>query len=162
METITLSAESAHIFHEGLGLILSRWSALTTAVENECGGRDSRAIANILCSDVFSYFTDDAESGEYYIEDLLDILHQNLLRRNMKVEYSSIEEVAGRIMIMFDECLQDIYRSVENLRTSTPPPVAHVRLLEMVYSAHMSKKVRLLDINNLMYLTVFSLSYMKL
>ncbi|OMO73710.1 Cytochrome P450 [Corchorus capsularis] len=63
MGPLRLSAESARIFHEGLGLILSRWSVLTTAVENECSGHDSRAIVNILCSEVFSYFTDDAEES---------------------------------------------------------------------------------------------------
>ncbi|OMP14133.1 hypothetical protein COLO4_00267 [Corchorus olitorius] len=43
-------------------------------------------------------------------------------------EDGSIEEVAQKIlMVMHEECLEANYQSVENLRTSMPPPVAHVR-----------------------------------
>lgn len=52
-----LSAESLPIFQEGICLILSRWSALQLAVENEWGGRGSRQLADQLGSDIFSWFT---------------------------------------------------------------------------------------------------------
>ena len=52
-----LSAESKPIFQEGIFLILSRWSALRLAVENEWAGRGSRQLADQLFSDIFSWFT---------------------------------------------------------------------------------------------------------
>lgn len=52
-----LSPESAPLFSEGISLVLSRWSALQMAIENEWGGRGSRALAEQLGSDIFSWFT---------------------------------------------------------------------------------------------------------
>ena len=52
-----LQGESRAVFSEGIGLVLNRWSALQTAVENEWGGRDSKLKANQLADDVFSWFT---------------------------------------------------------------------------------------------------------
>lgn len=51
-----LSAESGSIFREGIVLVLSRWSALQIAVENEWGGRDSRRKADLLASEIFNWF----------------------------------------------------------------------------------------------------------
>ncbi|XP_022719232.1 aldehyde oxidase GLOX-like isoform X2 [Durio zibethinus] len=91
METKKLTAESTPIFQEGIGLILSRWSALTAAVENEWGGRDSRVKANILCSDLISFFT-KPKVEPLYIDDLENILEEGLLSLNTLVEDGSIEE----------------------------------------------------------------------
>lgn len=52
-----LSPESAPLFSEGISLVLSQWSALQMAIENEWGGRGSRALAEQLGSDIFSWFT---------------------------------------------------------------------------------------------------------
>ncbi|XVF57300.1 hypothetical protein PTKIN_Ptkin06aG0194200 [Pterospermum kingtungense] len=125
METRKLAAESAPIFQEGIGLILSRWSALTAAVENEWGGRDSRDKANAICSDVLSFFT-QSKSEPLYIDDLENILEEGLLSLNTLVEDGSIEEVAEKLMIMHEECLEGNYHSVEKLRTARPPS-ANVR-----------------------------------
>ncbi|XWS58296.1 hypothetical protein CRYUN_Cryun08bG0021700 [Craigia yunnanensis] len=126
METKKLTAESTPIFQEGVGLILSRWSALTAAVENEWGGRDSRVKANVLCTDVISFFT-ESKAEPLYIDDLENVLEEGLLSLNTLVEDGSIEEVAEKLMIMHEECLEGNYQSVEKLRTTNPPPVAHVR-----------------------------------
>ncbi|GKV48836.1 hypothetical protein SLEP1_g55627 [Rubroshorea leprosula] len=62
MERRQLTAESMPLFQEGIGLLLSRWSVLQLAVENEWGGRDSRRRkAELLLSDVFSL-----EGMQYY------------------------------------------------------------------------------------------------
>jgi pre-rRNA-processing protein TSR2 len=45
------------VFQEGIGLVLSRWSALRTAVENEWGGPHSHGKAQQLAADIFSWFT---------------------------------------------------------------------------------------------------------
>ncbi|KAE8725221.1 putative Seed maturation protein [Hibiscus syriacus] len=126
MEPKRLTAESAPVFQEGISLILTRWSALTAAVENEWGGRDSRGKASAICTDVFSFFT-ASRAEPLYIDDLENILEEGLLSLNTLVEDGSIEEVAEKLMIMHEECLEGNYQSVEKLRTTNPPPVAHVR-----------------------------------
>lgn len=52
-----LTAEAMPVFSEGTYLILSRWSALRMAVDNEWGGRDSSQKADQLTSDIISWFT---------------------------------------------------------------------------------------------------------
>ncbi|KAE8679301.1 putative Seed maturation protein [Hibiscus syriacus] len=126
METRRLTAESTPIFQEGISLILSRWSALTAAVENEWGGRDSRIKANMICSDVLSFFT-ESNAEPLYIDDLENVLEEGLLSLNTLVEDGSIEEVAEKLMIMHEECLEGNYQSIEKLRTTNPLPVAHVK-----------------------------------
>ncbi|KAG4177317.1 hypothetical protein ERO13_A11G298500v2 [Gossypium hirsutum] len=126
MESKKLTAESAPVFQEGISLILTRWSALTAAVENEWGGRDSLGKANAICTDVFAFFT-EARAEPLYIDDLENLLEEGLLSLNTLVEDGSIEEVAEKLMIMHEECLEGNYQSVEKLRTMNPPPVAHVR-----------------------------------
>ncbi|KAA3472213.1 pre-rRNA-processing protein TSR2-like protein [Gossypium australe] len=126
MESKKLSAESAPVFQEGISLILTRWSALTAAVENEWGGRDSLGKANAICTDVFSFFT-EARAEPLYIDDLENLLEEGLLSLNTLVEDGSIEEVAEKLMIMHEECSEGNYQSVEKLRKTNPPPVAHVR-----------------------------------
>lgn len=56
-EKKVLSAEAATALSEGIGLVLSRWSALQLAVDNEWGGRSSRLKADQIHSDVLSWFT---------------------------------------------------------------------------------------------------------
>ncbi|MBA0716665.1 hypothetical protein Golax_015476, partial [Gossypium laxum] len=90
------------------------------------GGRDSLGKANAICTDVFSFFT-EARAEPLYIDDLENLLEEGLLSLNTLVEDGSIEEVAEKLMIMHEECLEGNYQSVEKLRTTNPPPVAHVR-----------------------------------
>uniref|UniRef100_A0A453GZT6 Pre-rRNA-processing protein TSR2 n=1 Tax=Aegilops tauschii subsp. strangulata TaxID=200361 RepID=A0A453GZT6_AEGTS len=52
-----LSPQAAAALQEGIGLVFARWTALQMAVENEWGGRDSRAKADRLAADVLSFFT---------------------------------------------------------------------------------------------------------
>jgi hypothetical protein len=52
-----LSPQAAAALQEGIGLIFGRWTALQMAVENEWGGRDSRAKADQLAASILSWFT---------------------------------------------------------------------------------------------------------
>lgn len=52
-----LSEEAKIVFAEGIGLLLIRWTALQAAVENEWGGRDSRRKAELIVSEIFTWFT---------------------------------------------------------------------------------------------------------
>ncbi|KAJ4716978.1 putative Pre-rRNA-processing protein TSR2 [Melia azedarach] len=122
-----LPPESAPVFREGIALTLARWSALQMAVENEWGGRGSRAIAEQLISDIFSWFTQSKEM--LYIDDLENILDEAMLSLNTMTEDGSVEEVAEKLMIMHEECLEGDYQSVVKLRETHSPAVArsHVR-----------------------------------
>jgi hypothetical protein len=51
-----LSPQAAAALQEGIGLVFGRWTALQMAVENEWGGRDSRAKADQLAASIFSWF----------------------------------------------------------------------------------------------------------
>ncbi|XP_058093798.1 uncharacterized protein LOC131239900 [Magnolia sinica] len=111
----THTAESLSMLSEGVWLVLSRWTALQMAVQNEWGGRDSRQKSDQLMSDIIAHFTDTKDP--YYIDDLEDILENAmLLSFNTEIEDGSIEEVAEQIMSMNEECLQGNYESVEQLR----------------------------------------------
>ncbi|GLT30312.1 hypothetical protein SLA2020_051160 [Shorea laevis] len=84
MDSRQLTAESVPLFQEGIGLLLSRWSVLQPAVENEWGGRDCCPKAELLLSDVFSFFNGSKEP--LYIDDLEMILEESLLFLNTMAE----------------------------------------------------------------------------
>ncbi|KAF2316880.1 hypothetical protein GH714_042221 [Hevea brasiliensis] len=124
-----LSAESLPIFQEGIFLILSRWSALQLAVENEWGGRGSGQLADQLGSDIFSWFTQSKEP--LYIDDLENILDEGMLSLNTMIEDGSVEEVAEKLMIMHEECLEGNYNSIEKLRQAGPRTGAHQHIRQI-------------------------------
>ncbi|OEL21984.1 hypothetical protein BAE44_0016996 [Dichanthelium oligosanthes] len=51
-----ISAEASAALGEGIKLVFGRWTALQMAVENQWGGRDSRAKADELGASVLSWF----------------------------------------------------------------------------------------------------------
>lgn len=125
MDRRRLTEEAVPVFQEGIGLIMSRWSALQLAVENEWGGRESRRKAELILSDVLSFFTNSREP--LYIDDLEELLAESLQSLNTGAEDGSIEEVAEKLMIMHEDCLDGNYQSIEKMKASNPPPVTHVR-----------------------------------
>ncbi|KAK7293557.1 hypothetical protein RJT34_16425 [Clitoria ternatea] len=118
-----LQGQSIGVFNEGIGFVLFRWSALQAAVENEWGGRESRLKADQLAADVLSWFTQSKEP--LYIDDLEDTLDQGMLSLNVEVEDGSIEEVAEKLMVMHEECLEGNFKSVEILREANLIEAAH-------------------------------------
>uniref|UniRef100_A0A2P2NHJ2 Uncharacterized protein MANES_08G120700 n=1 Tax=Rhizophora mucronata TaxID=61149 RepID=A0A2P2NHJ2_RHIMU len=119
-----LSAESQPLFKEGIYLVLSRWSALHLAIENEWGGRGSGCLADQLASDIFSWFA-QPRAEPLYIDDLEDILEEGMLSLNTMIEDGSIEEVAEKLMIMHEECLEGNCSSIEKLRQAGPSTGIH-------------------------------------
>ncbi|XXG77163.1 hypothetical protein AAC387_Pa08g1370 [Persea americana] len=110
-----LSTESLSALSEGISLLLSRWTALQMAVQNEWGGRDSLQKSTQLSSDIFNWFSQS--KGPHYIDDLENMLDECMvLSFNTEIEDGSVEEVAEQLMIMHEECLQGNYHSIENLR----------------------------------------------
>ncbi|KAG9446211.1 hypothetical protein H6P81_012339 [Aristolochia fimbriata] len=61
----------------------------------------------------------DAET--HYIDDLENILDEcMILSFNAEIEDGSVEEIAEKLMIMHEDCLQGNFESIENLRNSCP------------------------------------------
>ncbi|XP_011003790.1 PREDICTED: pre-rRNA-processing protein TSR2 homolog [Populus euphratica] len=125
-----LTADSISQFREGIRLILSKWSALQLAVENEWGGRGSHLLAEQLASDIFSWFTQSKEP--LYIDDLESILDEAMLSLNTMIEDGSVEEVAEKLMIMHEECLEGNYSSIQKLRDEGPRMAAHQHVKQVV------------------------------
>ncbi|WVZ07684.1 hypothetical protein V8G54_021030 [Vigna mungo] len=125
-----LQGQSIAVFNEGIGLLLFRWSALRTAVENEWGGRESRVKADQLVTNVLSWFTQFKEP--LYIDDLEDILDQGMLSLNVEVEDGSIEEVAEKLMVMHEEFLDGNFSSFENLRKANLEQATHPHTAQIV------------------------------
>ncbi|XP_068667063.1 uncharacterized protein [Aristolochia californica] len=114
-----LTQEALSLLGEGISLVLSRWTALQMAIENEWGGKDSRQKSSQLASDILSWFAQSKET--HYIDDLENILDESMvLSFNTEIEDGSVEEIAERLMIMHEDCLQGNFDSVEKLRNSSP------------------------------------------
>ncbi|WJX34831.1 hypothetical protein P8452_22904 [Trifolium repens] len=118
------------IFQEGIGLVLSRWSALRTAVENEWGGRNSHIKAQQFAADIFSWFTQSRDP--LYIDDLEILLDEGALAFNLQIEDGSVEEIAEELMIMHEECLSGNFGSVERLREASRNPTTYPRAEQFV------------------------------
>ncbi|XP_054809673.1 uncharacterized protein LOC129311403 [Prosopis cineraria] len=125
-----LPADSIPIFNEGITLVLHRWSALRMAVENEWGGRESCQKAERLGSDLLNWFTQSKEP--LYIDDLENMLDEGMLSLNMEVEDGSVEEVAEKLMILHEECLEGNFRSIEILREANLKQAARPHAIQVV------------------------------
>ncbi|PIA57530.1 hypothetical protein AQUCO_00600326v1 [Aquilegia coerulea] len=126
-----LKPENIPLLTEGISLILSRWTALQMAVQNEWGGRLSHRKAELLASDILSFFTQS--KGPLYIDDLEELLFANTSESlNMVVEDGSIEEVAEKLMVMHEELLLGDLQSIEKLRKSSSASEAVSKSKEVV------------------------------
>ncbi|KAK9139901.1 hypothetical protein Scep_009582 [Stephania cephalantha] len=104
-------------FSEGIALTLSQWSALQLAIQNQWGGADSLQKSGQLMAELFSFFS--SSRVPLCIDDLENLLYENMvLSFNTDIEDGSIEEVAEGLMIMYEECVQGNYESIEKLRKS--------------------------------------------
>nr|ACG24565.1 pre-rRNA-processing protein TSR2 [Zea mays] len=113
-----ISAEAA--LGEAIKLVFGRWTALQMAVENQWGGRDSRAKADQLGESILFWFC--RTKGPYYFEDLVDMMYDKISESfNAYFEDNSIEEVAEQFLIIHEECLQNNFSSIEKLRNSRVP-----------------------------------------
>ncbi|KAJ1294315.1 hypothetical protein BS78_01G137100 [Paspalum vaginatum] len=112
-----ISAEARAALGEAIGLMFGRWTALQMAVENQWGGRESRAKADQLGESILSWFCDS--KGPHYFEDLTDMIDDQISESfTADFEDGSIEEIAEQLLIIHEECLQNNYSSIEKLRNS--------------------------------------------
>ncbi|KAH9310430.1 hypothetical protein KI387_025465 [Taxus chinensis] len=116
-EAQVLSAEGLRKFEEGVGLVLSRWTALQMAVQNEWGGKSSAVKAHQLSTDIVSWLVHPTLPR--YIDELEEMLDENmLLSFNTEIEDGSLEEVAEQLMLLHEECLQGNYDTISKLQMS--------------------------------------------
>ncbi|CAN0878945.1 hypothetical protein LINGRAHAP2_LOCUS12749 [Linum grandiflorum] len=115
---------------EGIHLILSRWSVLVDAVDQEMAGRGSWQLADQLASDVYTWFIQKRKAGELYIDDLEEVLEKGMETLSVYFDddsYGDIEEVAEALMIMHEEWLAGDYSYVEKLRAAPKPQAVETR-----------------------------------
>ncbi|KAH9326644.1 hypothetical protein KI387_006822, partial [Taxus chinensis] len=104
---------------EGVGLVLSRWTALQMAVQNEWGGRSSAVKAHQLAADIVAWLVHPTLPR--YIDELEEMLDENmLLSFNTEIEDGSLEEVAEQLMLLHEECLHGNYDTISKLQMSQP------------------------------------------
>ncbi|XP_073044282.1 uncharacterized protein [Primulina eburnea] len=120
-----LTAEATAQLQEGIGMLLSRWAALRMAVENEWGGRDSLQKSQQLGHDLFHHLTQSKE--QVYIDDLEDMLDEFMLSLNTEIGDGSIEEIAEKMMVMREECLEGNFNSIKKLKETNTPSISYAR-----------------------------------
>ncbi|KAG2316526.1 hypothetical protein Bca4012_067394 [Brassica carinata] len=120
-----LTAEELAVLNEGIGLILSRWTAMRAAVDNGWGGRDSHLKAERSVSNVLDYFIHlkDPTMG---FDGLADILENGLNELNTVADDGSLEEVTETLLDLYYECLEGNYQRVEKLRVTSSQTSARV------------------------------------
>ncbi|KAL7137361.1 hypothetical protein ABFS83_10G086200 [Erythranthe nasuta] len=118
------TAEAAAQLQEGINLVLSRWTALRMAVENEWGGRTSAQKSQQFSRDIFHRLT---QSKELYIHEVNNMLEEFMLSLNTEIEDGSIEEIAEKMMVMREECLQGNYDSITTLKKTSVTSLSYCR-----------------------------------
>ncbi|XP_010494062.1 PREDICTED: pre-rRNA-processing protein TSR2-like [Camelina sativa] len=108
--------EEVAMLHEGIGLILSRWTAMRAAVENGWGGKNSQAKAENTISQIFDHFTLSKDPMDY--DRLVDILENGLNELNTEADDGSPEEVTESLLDLYQECCVGNFQMVEKLRAT--------------------------------------------
>ncbi|KAI5082991.1 hypothetical protein GOP47_0002734 [Adiantum capillus-veneris] len=112
-----LTDEEAALFHQGVGLVLTHWTALQLAIHNEWGGPSSNLKAQQLHNDIFQWMLQS--KAPRYIDELEDLLDENLLQQfNTETEDGSLEEVAEKLMSMYEECLDGNFDMIKELMSA--------------------------------------------
>ncbi|GFQ01525.1 hypothetical protein PHJA_002296400 [Phtheirospermum japonicum] len=85
------------------------------AVENEWGGRDSHLKSQQLGHE------------QVYIDDIEDMLDEFMLSLNTEIGDGSIEEIAEKMMVMHEECVEGNFDSIKKLKETNVPSVSYNR-----------------------------------
>ncbi|PNT75631.1 hypothetical protein BRADI_1g35871v3 [Brachypodium distachyon] len=86
-----ISAEARAALGEAIRLVFARWTTLQVAVENEWGGRDSRAKADQFGESILSWFC--RSKGPYFFEDLVDMMEDKIVKSfNADLDNNSVQD----------------------------------------------------------------------
>ncbi|KQK17648.1 pre-rRNA-processing protein TSR2 [Brachypodium distachyon] len=112
-----ISAEARAALGEAIRLVFARWTTLQVAVENEWGGRDSRAKADQFGESILSWFC--RSKGPYFFEDLVDMMEDKIVKSfNADLDNNSVQDVADQLLFIHEQCLQSNYSPIEKLKNS--------------------------------------------
>ncbi|XP_042040795.1 uncharacterized protein LOC121786262 [Salvia splendens] len=125
MNNHRITPEAAAQFGNGIQMVFSRWAALRMAIENGWGGRDSLHNLQQLGHNLFNFLTQSKD--QVYIGDVEDILYEFMDPLNTEIQDGSVEEVAERLMVMREECLEGQFDSIKKLRETNVPSVSYTR-----------------------------------
>ncbi|KAL5731286.1 hypothetical protein ACHQM5_004032 [Ranunculus cassubicifolius] len=112
----TLKPEHIPLLTEGISLVFSRWTSLNDAVQQLFGGTFSLRKADLLASDVLSFFTKSKHT--IFVEDLEELLDRNMMdyfNLDFKDD-NSPNEVANDLMDIYEELLRGELTTIEDLR----------------------------------------------
>ncbi|CAA3024325.1 Hypothetical predicted protein [Olea europaea subsp. europaea] len=123
-KNLVLTAEAAAQLHEGINLVLSRWTALRIAV-NECRSHDSTQKPQQLAQILFQALIQSKE--KVYTDDLDNMLYDFLMSLKTIADDGSIEEVAEKLVFMHEECAEGNFNSIKSLKETNAPSVYYVR-----------------------------------
>ncbi|KAK2977340.1 hypothetical protein RJ640_013319 [Escallonia rubra] len=72
------------------------------------------------------FYKNEVELKPRYVDELEDMLDEVMLSLNTEIGDGSIEEIAEKLMVMHEECLEGNYMSIESLK-EVNPAVQHIR-----------------------------------
>lgn len=112
-----LSPEALGCFEEGVQLVMSRWTALNLAVENEWGGRDSKEKAEQIMEDVLYWFEITKAPCPLKLEEQLTAaLDEDF---HVVLEDGSSMQVAKDLVQLFEELSEGNQNLLQSLRSTT-------------------------------------------
>ncbi|XP_021730705.1 pre-rRNA-processing protein TSR2 homolog [Chenopodium quinoa] len=115
-----LTADALEQFQQGVSLVFSGWVALQDAVNGGCGGLYSREKAVSIESSVLSFFCQPKNKEPQCVFNLEDLLCDGMDSMSL-MDY---EVECKELMIMYEECLEGDYQSIQKLREVRP--IRHV------------------------------------
>ncbi|XP_021761221.1 pre-rRNA-processing protein TSR2 homolog [Chenopodium quinoa] len=119
-----LTADALKQFQQGVSLVFSGWVALQDAVNGGWGGLYSREKAVSIEYSVLSFFCQPKNNEPLCIFDLEDLLCDGMNSMSLMDYEGECEEVANKLMVMYEECLEGDYQSIQRLRDARP--IRHV------------------------------------
>lgn len=122
-----LTGEALEQLQQGVSLVFSRWYMLRMLVDHEWGDSCSRDIEASLFASVVNFFCHPKSNEPLYIDELEDLLLVAMDKLGLNDPSEEVEQVALKLMIMHEECLEGNYQSIQKLgETTQAKPVPHV------------------------------------
>lgn len=115
---------SIRVFEEGVGLLMEDLWARHVFIHNKCGSNPSLMLQQ-LAEDILFWFTQTIKPVSFdYIEWMVrnELCPLPIPAKNV---FATTKEVAKKLMVMYEECLQGNFSSVESLSRGTAQP--HLR-----------------------------------
>lgn len=119
-----LTRESFNQLQEGLSIMFSHWREIQDAVNQGFAGPYTYQKAFNLEAKVLAFFTQPNRkvSELLYIDDLEELLCEGMKSLALIPCIDIVEEVAEKLMIMYEECLEGNYQTIQKLRGARPIP----------------------------------------